>query len=145
MTDHVKALETAYWYYDLGRREQKFDKQEAVKELAAFGLFTPIELSRILGVSVDYAQKHMGTQTNTSWPTRVWSIDALHVLWLIAIDYWNANEVAKTLVQLASDNNCSIKAIAQLTGVPLDQIREAVYDDPNLLGLLRAGADTPSD
>jgi len=144
-TDYVKALETASWYFDLRRRGMKHSKPEAVKELAAFGLFTPTEVSAVLDVTVDLAKKHMGLHTNMSWPNRIWKTDALHVLWLIAVDWRDNQEVNRPLVQLASSNGTSIKAISQLTGTPLNAVREAVYGTPNLLDLLRAGADSPSD
>lgn len=145
MIDHVKALETANWFNDLNRRGMKYDKSEAVKELAAFGLFTPQEISWIVAKTIDYARKHMGMQSNMSWPHRIWKLDALHVLWLLAIEWRDNQGISAPLVQLASSNGTSVKAISQLTGVPLETVREAVYGKPSMLGVLRTGTDSPSD
>lgn len=143
--DHVKALETANWYHDLNRRGMKYDKTVAVKELSRYDLFSPVELSHIVDTTVSAVKKAQGIQPVVTWPQRIWKLDALHVLWLLAVDWRDNEEVAPPLAQLASEHGTSMKAISQLTGIPLNQVREAVYGKPDLLDLLRAGADAPSD
>lgn len=143
--DHVKALETANWYHDLNRRGMKYDKTVAVKELSRYDLFSPVELSHIVDTTVSAVKKAQGMQPVVTWPQRIWKLDALHVLWLLAVDWRDNEEVAPPLAQLASEHGTSMKAISQLTGIPLNQVREAVYGKPDLLDLLRAGADAPSD
>lgn len=142
--DHVKALETANWYHDLNRRDMKFDKATALKELHQYKLFSQTELGWIVGTTWDGVGKVLG---NSPKPVnhRVWKLQALHVLWLLAVDWRDNEEVAPPLAQLASEHGTSMKAISQLTGIPLNQVREAVYGKPDLLDLLRAGADAPSD
>ena len=143
--DHVKALETANWYHDLNRRGMKYDKTVAVKELSRYDLFSPVELSHIVDTTVSAVKKAQGIQPVVTWPQRIWKLDALHVLWMLAIDWRENEEVEPPLAQLASEHGTSMKAISQLTGIPLNQVREAVYGKPDLLDLLRAGADAPSD
>lgn len=143
--DHVKALETANWYHDLNRRGMKYDKPTAIKELSRYDLFSPVELSHIVDTTVSAVKKAQGMQPVVTWPQRIWKLDALHVLWMLAIDWRENEEVAPPLAQLASEHGTSMKAISQLTGIPLNQVREAVYGKPDLLDLLRAGADAPSD
>ena len=143
--DHVKALETANWYHDLNRRGMKYDKTVAVKELSRYDLFSPVELSHIVDTTVSAVKKAQGIQPVVTWPQRIWKLDALHVLWLLAVDWRDNEEVAPPLAQLASEHGTSMKAISQLTGIPLNQVREAVYGKPSMLGVLRAGADAPSD
>lgn len=143
--DHVKALETANWYHDLNRRGMKYDKTVAVKELSRYDLFSPVELSHIVDTTVSAVKKAQGIQPVVTWPQRIWKLDALHVLWLLAVDWRDNEEVAPPLAQLASEHGTSMKAISQLTGIPLNQVREAVYGKPDLLDLLRAGADAPRD
>lgn len=143
--DHVKALETANWYHDLNRRGMKYDKTVAVKELSRYDLFSPVELSHIVDTTVSAVKKAQGMQPVVTWPQRIWKLDALHVLWLLAVDWRDNEEVAPPLAQLASEHGTSMKAISQLTGIPLNQVREAVYGKPDLLDLLRAGADAPRD
>ena len=143
--DHVKALETANWYHDLNRRGMKYDKPTAIKELSRYDLFSPVELSHIVDTTVSAVKKAQGIQPVVTWPQRIWKLDALHVLWLLAVDWRDNEEVAPPLAQLASEHGTSMKAISQLTGIPLNQVREAVYGKPDLLDLLRAGADAPSD
>ena len=143
--DHVKALETANWYHDLNRRGMKYDKTAAVKELSRYDLFSPVELSHIVDTTVSAVKKAQGIQPVVTWPQRIWKLDALHVLWLLAVDWRDNEEVAAPLAQLASEHGTSMKAISQLTGIRLNQVREAVYGKPDLLDLLRAGADAPSD
>ena len=143
--DHVKALETANWYHDLNRRGMKYDKPTAIKELSRYDLFSPVELSRIVDTTVSAVKKAQGMQPVVTWPQRIWKLEALHVLWLLAVDWRDNEEVAPPLAQLASEHGTSMKAISQLTGIPLNQVREAVYGKPDLLDLLRAGADAPSD
>ena len=143
--DHVKALETANWYHDLNRRGMKYDKTVAVKELSRYDLFSPVELSHIVDTTVSAVKKAQGMQPVVTWPQRIWKLDALHVLWMLAIDWRENEEVEPPLAQLASEHGTSMKAISQLTGIPLNQVREAVYGKPSMLGVLRAGADAPSD
>ena len=143
--DHVKALETANWYHDLNRRGMKYDKPTAIKELSRYDLFSPVELSHIVDTTVSAVKKAQGMQPVVTWPQRIWKLEALHVLWLLAVDWRDNEEVAPPLAQLASEHGTSMKAISQLTGIPLNQVREAVYGKPDLLDLLRAGADAPSD
>ena len=143
--DHVKALETANWYHDLNRRGMKYDKTVAVKELSRYDLFSPVELSHIVDTTVSAVKKAQGMQPVVTWPQRIWKLDALHVLWMLAIDWRENEEVEPPLAQLASEHGTSVKAISQLTGIPLNQVREAVYGKPSMLGVLRAGADAPSD
>lgn len=144
-TDYVKALETANWYYDLNRRHMKFDKPTAVRELDQYGLFSPVELSHILDTTVETVKKARGMQPVETWPQRVWKLDALHVLWLLAVEWRDSGAAEDKLIQRASDNGTSMKAISQLTGIPLDKVREAVYGGPSMLGLLRSGVDPTSD
>ena len=143
--DHVKALETANWYHDLNRRGMKYDKTVAVKELAQYSLFSARELGWIVGVT----EATVATKLDLPLPEyanhRIWKLDALHVLWLLAVDWRDNEEVAPPLAQLASEHGTSMKAISQLTGIPLNHVREAVYGKPRMLGVLRAGADAPSD
>ena len=143
--DHVKALETANWYHDLNRRGMKYDKPTAIKELSRYDLFSPVELSHIVDTTVSAVKKAQGIQPVVTWSQRIWKLGALHVLWLLAVDWRDNEEVAPPLAQLASEHGTSMKAISQLTGIPLNQVREAVYGKPDLLDLLRAGADAPSD
>ena len=143
--DHVKALETANWYHDLNRRGMKYNKATAVEELSRYDLFSPVELSRIVDTTVSAVKKAQGMQPVVTWPQRIWKLEALHVLWLLAVDWRDNEEVAPPLAQLASEHGTSMKAISQLTGIPLNQVREAVYGKPSMLGVLRAGADAPSD
>lgn len=143
MIDYVKALETANWYLDLQRRGMKFDKPEAVKDLAKYDLFTAVEIGWVLEVSPGYARKYMGDSLSTS--NRVWKTGALYILWLLAIDWRDDRTISVPLVQLASEHGTSIKSISQLTGIPLNDVREAVYGKPNLLDLLRSGVDAQSD
>ena len=143
--DHVKVLETANWYHDLNRRGMKYDKPTALKELAQYSLFSARELGWIVGVSEASVDKQIGWRVPEYTNHRVWKLEALHVLWLLAVDWRDNEEVAPPLAQLASEHGTSMKAISQLTGIPLNQVREAVYGKPDLLDLLRAGADAPSD
>ena len=143
--NHIKALETANWYYDLSRREVKFDMAEAVNDLNTFGLFTPAEIGMVLGIVTGQVKRYIGMSTNMSQSQRIWGVDSLHILWLMALAYEQGEDLPKVLALLAAENGTSVKAMSELCGIPLDIVREAVYDDPNLLGLLRAGADTPSD
>ena len=144
-TDHVKALETANWYHDLNRRGMKYDKTVAVKELAQYSLFSARELGWIVGVTEATVATKLDLPLTEYVSHRVWKLEALHVLWLLAVDWRDNEEVAPPLAQLASEHGTSMKAISQLTGIPLNQVREAVYGKPDLLDLLRAGADAPSD
>ncbi len=143
-TDHVGALSKASEYVEVVRRGGRIDKPLAVRELTRFDVFTPKEISKIVGLSITQVKHHMGMQTNTSWSTRTWDEYQVSVLWQIALLYHNEGQVNMILIKMAAEA-CSLRAISELTGVPLDDVREAVNVEPYLLGLLRAGADTPSD
>lgn len=149
MIDYAAALDTACKYYDKVRLNYMFKHEDAVKELASHGLFTPFEVAKIVGCSVGFASKHMDThgsgKAGAGWTQRKWGVEALSTLWLIALDYGaDDKHVNKILIQKAARAGTSVKAIHQLTGVPLDDVRRAVYGDPNLLDILRTGTDTAS-
>lgn len=141
--DYVNALSRADKYRQLYRDGVKFEKSEAVRELAAFGLFTASELAALLGVSVGFVQNVVGEAMPES--ARRWKLSAIDALWHIA---WNFKHTGpdqiESLVAWVVQNGTSIRAISELTGIPKNVIREAVYGHPNSLGILRAGANAES-
>lgn len=143
--DYVDALSTAFDIYDKRRRGYKFNRSVAVRQLTAFDLFSPVEISRILDMSIESVKKLQGMQPVQTWPQRVWKPESLNALLAIAIDWKADQSVSEPLLQLVAEGGTSAKAISQLTGVPMEFVREAIYGHPNLLDLLRAGTDTPSD
>lgn len=145
MRINTEALLKANVLYLQVRDGVKFNKQKAAGELAAFGLLSIKEISDILALNFKQVEQAAGVRAdfgpnNTG---RVWNISALSALYLIAQDYDNGH-VNKVLIQKVVKDGNSIRAVAELTGMPKDEIRKAVYDDPNLLDILRAGVDTAS-
>lgn len=124
--NHVAALRRAYDYNMLVREHKRFNKVVAVEELAATALFTPVEIAVILGTSVPFAKKHYGWHTNGSWPQRKWNPLAVDLMYNIALAY-SEGRVSRRLIQLAIGAGCSIKAIAELTGIDITEVREAAY------------------
>lgn len=125
--DKVEALRVATEYNDRVRFDVKVDKSEAVRKLAAFGLFTPLEVSLILDTSVAFVKRVWGWHTNMSWPQRKWNIHSLSALYLLALDY-RRGHVNERLVRTLVNNNNSLRAISQFTDIPIERLREVVRD-----------------
>jgi hypothetical protein len=125
--DKVEALRVATEYNDRVRFDVKVDKSEAVRKLAAFDLFSPLELSLILDTSIKFVERHMGWHTNMSWPSRVWNIHSLSVLYLLALDY-RRGHVNKNLIRTLIGSNNSLRAISELTDIPIERLREVVNE-----------------
>lgn len=140
-TNHIRALASAEAYRRIRRDNIGFEQSDAVRELAAFGLFTASELAALLGVSVGYVQNVVGSDMPES--ARHWKLSALDALWHIAWGYKNGGDIEFLVTSTVRAGN-SIRAVSELTGVPKNTIREAVYGHPNSLGILRAGANTES-
>ena len=143
--DRVKALETAIWYHDLNRRGMKFDKPTAVNELKQFRLFSATEIGWIVGITREAMNKIVGTHDLAPVNHRVWKLDVLDVLWIMALTWQDKGVFSDVIVRLAVSDGTSMKAISQLTGIPLDKVREAVYGGQSMLGVLRSGIDPTSD
>lgn len=127
--DKVEALRVANVYYDHVRYGVKFNKSEAVRELAAFGLFSIREISLILDTTFQRAQYEAGAlvdlgPNNTG---RVWNIKTLSALYLLALDYRHGHVNERLLIKVAH-NNTSLRAIAELTDIPIERVREVALD-----------------
>lgn len=124
MVDYYAALSKAWAYHDTARRGGKVNSEGAVKELAALSLFTPAEVARILDSTVQFVKSHWGMHDNASWPQRVWNASDLDLLMVVAYSY-TKGRVSHLIPALVRNGN-SIKAVSELTGVPLDEVRGAV-------------------
>ena len=124
--EYAPAWDVALRYYDLSRRHVKFNKREAVRELAAFRLFTAKEVARYVGCSVWFAEKTPGVVPASS---RVWNVHATIALAALARahdEFGEESPAIPLLVIACIREGASMQAIAELTGVPIDVVREAV-------------------
>lgn len=137
---HINALARAENYRRIRRDNIGFEKSDAVRELAAFSLFTASELAALLGVSVGFVQNVAGDGLPES--ARHWKLSALDALWHIAWGYKNGGDIEFLVTSTVRAGN-SIRAVSELTGVPKDTIREIMYDHQNGMGILRARANSP--
>lgn len=138
VTKNVRALELANWYYDMVRHETKFDKQEAVRDLAKFKVFTAREIAMILDRTIDYVVRYGGPKTEASHSNRVWKVGSLSSLWLAA-EAWAKGETPEALLRLLTDHGTSVKAICELTGIPREVVGRVVYGE-SMLGIFESGA-----
>jgi hypothetical protein len=127
MTDKAEALRVATEYNDRIRFGLKVDKSRAAGELAAFGLFSWLEISMILDTSVDFVKRAEGMHGNLSQPQRVWNIHSLSALYLVALNYRDG-KVSTALIRRLAENNNSLRAISQLTDIPIERLREVMND-----------------
>lgn len=127
--DKVEALRVATEYHDRIRFDVKIDKPEAVRTLAAFGLFSMREISLILDMPFNRTEREAGAladlgPNNTG---RTWNIHALSALYLLALDYRRGHVNSALLKRVADDSN-SVRAIHELTDIPREKIREVLFD-----------------
>lgn len=129
MTDKAEALRTATEYNDRVRFDVKIDKSEAVRKLAAFGLFSIREISYILDIPFNRAEADAGwfVDLGPSNTGRLWNIKSLSTLYLVALDY-RRGHINKRLVRLLASSNNSLRAISELTDIPIERVREVVND-----------------
>lgn len=138
--EYTKALAQADNYRRIRRDNIGFEQSDAVRELAAFGLFTAPELAALLGVSVGFIDNVTGGGTPES--QRHWKLSALDAMWHIAWGYKNGGDIEFLVTSTVRAGN-SIRAVSELTGVPKDTIREIMYDYQNGMGIFRARANSP--
>lgn len=125
-TNYSGALLCARLYYDANRQNLKFDKPEAVTKLAAFGVFTSKEIAEIIGMSVGYVRKHMEVYESGSDPRRVWYPHCLDALYVVAYNYETGGYYEGLVYALVIQEKNSIRAVSELTGVPMNEIRSIV-------------------
>lgn len=125
--DKVEALRVATEYNDRVRFDVKVDKSEAVRKLAAFGLFSPLEVSLILDTSVAFVKRAWGWHTNMSWSSRTWNIHSLSALYLLALDY-RRGHVNERLIRTLVNSSNSLRAISEFTDIPIERLREVVHE-----------------
>lgn len=126
--EYAPAWDVALRYYDLSRRRVKFNRREAVRELAAFRLFTAKEIARYVGCSTTYAERNLGVNVSSS---RVWNVHATIALAALARahdEFGEESPAIPLLVIACIREGASMQAIAELTGVPIEVVREAVID-----------------
>jgi hypothetical protein len=125
--DKVEALRVATEYHDRIRFDVKIDKPKAVRELAAFGLFSIKEISLILDMPFNRTEVEAGALVDLGPNNvgRAWNIHALSALYLLALDYRRGHVNESLLIRVAEDSN-SLRAISELTDIPIERIREVV-------------------
>lgn len=125
--DYAGALLKAEVYYDATRQEVKFKKSEAVRELTAFGLFDSYEIGKFLGATAWWVNTVLGKQSDNSYPKREWNVKAVSSLRIIAETWRDGGDPDRLIAAVAMHKGASVRAIHELTGVPLDRIRSVVW------------------
>lgn len=130
------ALKLAERYNrDLRDGYVKVNKQKAVRELTAFGLFSPYEIASILDCTAEFVRNYSETVFPPARPPfRVWDVRTLAVLELVT---GLRNEAVSSLVRdLVTLWGTSVRAIVELTDWTRAEVMEALEYDENTDPLL---------
>ena len=135
-TNNSEALKLARDYSRKVREGiVKFNKRRAVRELAAFGLFSPYEIARVLDVSAEFVRNNAHEPFPPARPPfRSWDerdLDALHKL--SESRGLAVHRLVKSLVGL---RRTSVRAIVELCGWTRSEVMEALQYDPETNPLL---------
>lgn len=131
-------------------------KQKRAGKLALFGVFTPREIAKILGLTKQAVEQVINREVNkrneeiaarpqnrlyypNGWSKEDFIPDrrtdqfdpkSIDALWAIVAQYskseWGNGTVNGQLVRLVVANGTSLYTVHQLTGIPLDELREAI-------------------
>ncbi len=128
MVDYYGALDYALTINEHANSGKKFAKAEAVKRLAAFGLFTDVEIAQIAGVNIMRVRDLVDTEEPPFNGNRMWTPwRVLPNLEILADYYHNDNKyINDVLIRGTVGRDCSVKALSELTGIPIEIVRDAL-------------------
>jgi hypothetical protein len=127
LVDKVEALRQATEYWDRVRFGVRFDKVGAARELAASAVFSQKEISLILDTSVEFV-KRVTADYKFARVNRLWNIRSVGALYMLALSYRAGGRINRNLLRRVVNDNNSIRAVQELTDIPIERIREVAND-----------------